>query len=237
MTQTTTRPVCAIVGVGPGNGAALARRFDREGYALALMARGTATTSQLADEFSEARAYTCDVTDEASITAAFEATAADLGPVDVLLYNVGSGFWGSVEAITTDDMRRGLEINLVGLLACAQAVIPSMTERGEGSIIITGATASLRGGANFAGFAPAKGGQRILAQSMARHLGPKGIHVALIIVDGQVDLPRTRARQPERPDEDFIKPDAIADTALFLVNQDPSAWTFELDVRPHVESW
>ena len=112
-----------------------------------------------------------------------------------------------------------------------------MLDAARGAIIVTGATASLRGGANTAAFAAAKAAQRSLAQSAARSLGPKGIHVAYVIVDGVIDMPTTRTLLPDQPDEFFLKPDAIAETVYHIAHQDPSAWTFEVDIRPHVEKW
>ena len=232
-----SRPVCVIVGVGPGNGAAMARRFSIEGYAVALLARSTDYSSQLASELEESRAYACDVTDADQIRAAFAAIRADLGEVDTLIYNAGSGVFGSIEDTTAADFETAWRINALGAFLAAGEVIPAMKAAGQGNIILTGATASLRGGANFATFASAKAAQRSLAQSMARHLGPSGIHVAIVIVDGVIDLPRTRKMMPDRPDDAFLAPDAIADTIYRLTRQDRSAWTFELDVRPYSESW
>ena len=126
---------------------------------------------------------------------------------------------------------------MLGLLVASKRVIPSMKARGGGSIIVIGATASRRGAAHTAGFAPAKAAQRTLAESMAKHLWPQRIHVALIIVDGVVDLPRTRAWMKDKPDDFFISPDAVADTAFRLTTQHPSAWSFEVEARPFKETW
>ena len=112
-----------------------------------------------------------------------------------------------------------------------------MVEHGGGSILVTGATASLRGGEIFAAFAPAKAAQRSLAQSMARHLGPKGVHVAYAIVDGVIDMPTTRQFMPDRPEQEFLAPSAIADAFYNVAHQSPSAWTFEFDLRPFGEKW
>lgn len=229
--------VCVIVGVGPGNGAAIARRFAREGYACALLARTTATSEALAAELPGARAYACDVADGDAVARTLDAVARDLGPVDALIYNAGSGAWGTVEDITAAQLELALRINTLGLLACAQRVIPAMKARGGGSVVVIGATASRRGAARTAGFAPAKAAQRSLAESMARHLWPHGIHVALIIVDGVVDLPSTRARMPDKPDAFFVSPDGVAATAWQLASQDRAAWAFEVEARPFAEVW
>ncbi len=160
-----------------------------------------------------------------------------MGPVDVLLYNAGSGQWGNFQEITAEGMETGWRTNVLGLMVAGQAVADEMIARGAGSIVVTGATASLRGNIGTAAFAPAKAGQRSLAQSMARHLGPKGVHVALVIVDGVIRTPATRARMPDKPDEFFLAPDSIAEAVHFLAHQDRSAWTFELDLRPFGERW
>lgn len=234
---TSALPVCAVVGVGPGNGTALARRFAAEGHAVALLARTTATTEPLAAALPHARAFACDVTDPASITAAFASIAAELGPVETLLYNAGPGTWGTVEETTAEQLEQAWRVNALGLLLAAQQVIPAMKEAGRGMILVTGATASRRGAARFTAFAAAKAAQRSLAQSMARHLGPQGIHVALLVVDGVVDLPYTRQMMPDQPDAFFMKPDDIAQVAWDTCRQPRSAWSFEVEVRPFGESW
>ena len=231
------KPVCAVVGVGEGNGAALARAFAREGMALALLARETEFTSKLAGELGDARAYPCDVTRPDSIAEAFAGIRSDLGDVTTLVYNAGSGVWGDVETITLEGFESSWRVNALGALAVSQQVIPAMKAAGSGTIIFIGATASLRGGPRTAAFAPAKAAQRSLAESMARTLWPQGIHVALIVIDAVVDLPKIRQTMPDKPDEFFLKPDDMAATAVWLAKQPRSAWTFEADVRPFGEKW
>jgi NAD(P)-dependent dehydrogenase (short-subunit alcohol dehydrogenase family) len=229
--------VCVVVGVGPGNGAAFAERFAAEGYAVALLARSTTFIDELAARLPGARAYPCNVSDGASIQTAFDAIKNDLGDVDVLVYNAGSGVWGSVEEISPAQLEAALQVNTVGLLSTAQAVIPAMKARGNGSIVVIGATASRRGGAKTAAFAPAKAAQRSLTESMARHLWPAGIHVSLVIIDGVVDLERTRARMPDKPESFFVKPADTAATVFMLTGQARSAWSFEVEARPFAETW
>jgi NAD(P)-dependent dehydrogenase (short-subunit alcohol dehydrogenase family) len=229
--------VCVVVGVGPGNGAALARRFSKEGYAIALLARSTETTSPLAQELGDARAYACDVTDAASVDRAFEAIGRELGPVHTLVYNAGSGTWGTVEEISPALLEGAFRVNTLGLLLTAQKAIPPMKAQGGGSIVVIGSTASRRGAARTAAFAPAKAAQKSLAESMARHLWPQHIHVALIIVDGVVDIPKSRAFMKDKPDEFFISPDAVAEIAYRLTTQPASAWSFEVEARPFGETW
>jgi len=230
-------PVCAVVGVGPGNGEALARRFAADGYALALMARRTDLTTKLAAELKRAKSYACDVADAASVEAAFAAARADLGEVDALIYNAGSGVWGNVEEVKAEDLERSWRVNTLGLFLCARQAIPAMRRKGEGAIIVVGATASRRGAAGAAAFAQGKMAQRALAESMARHLWPAGLHVALIVVDGVVGGPVTRSRFQERPDDFFIDPAGVATIAADLVAQDRSAWSFEVEARPFKEKW
>lgn len=235
----TTKKVCVVVGVGPGNGAALGRRFSMEGYAVALLARSTETTEALAKGLDGARAYACDVTDAESVARTFEAIEREMGPVSALVYNAGTGSWGTVEDIDPAALEGSFRVNTLGLLHAARRVIPSMRAQGGGSIVVIGATSSRRGVARTAGFAPAKAAQKSLTESMARHLWPQGIHVALVIVDGVVDLPRTRAlpMMRDKPDDFFIAPDDLADTAFRLTTQPRSAWSFEVEARPFQESW
>lgn len=231
------KPVCAVVGIGPGNGAALARRFSREGHAVALLARRTELSEKLAAELGDARAYACDVGDAGSVSRTFEQIGKDLGEVDVVAYNAGSGTWGTVEDISPEAFEASRRINALGLLLVSQQVIPAMKAKGAGSIVVIGATSSRRGVPRTAAFAPAKAAQRSLAESMARHLWPAGIHVSLIILDGVVDLERTRQQMPDKPETFFIKPDDVADTAFWLTRQPRSAWSFEVEARPFQEKW
>ncbi len=231
------KKVCVVVGVGPGNGAALGRRFAKEGYAVALLARTTETSEPLAKSLPDAHAYVCDVSDAASVASAFDAIERELGPVSTLVYNAGSGTWGTVEEIAPAALEGAFRVNTLGLLLAAQKVIPQMKAQGGGNIVVIGATSSRRGVARTAAFAPAKAAQKSLAESMARHLWPQNIHVSLIIVDGVVDLPRSRAIMKDKPDDFFIAPDAVADTAFHLTVQPASAWSFEVEARPFKENW
>ncbi len=231
------KPVCVVTGVGPGNGAAIARRFAHEGHALALLARSSAYATALAAGLDEARAYACDVGDGTAVAASFARIAEEFGPVETLVCNAGSGIWGDVEHISPADFEATWRVNALGTLLTAQQVIPGMRQRGGGNIIVIGATASRRGGVRSAAFAPAKAAQRSLAESMARSLWPAGIHVALVIIDGVVDLERTRQAMPDKPDSFFVQPDAVAATVHWLSRQDRSAWSFEVEARPFAEHW
>ena len=231
------KPVCVVVGVGPGNGAAIARQFAANDYAVALLARSTKFTSALARDLDGAEAYACDVTSEADTVATFERIGTELGPVQTLVYNAGSGIWGDVERITAAGFESAWRVNAMGLLLAARQVIAYMKDSGKGNIIVIGATASRRGGVRSAAFAPAKAAQRSLAESMARSLWPQGIHVAMVIIDGVVDLPRTRQAMPDKPDSFYVQPDAVAATVYWLSQQPSSAWAFELEARPFAETW
>jgi len=229
--------VAVVAGVGPGNGAALARRFAQAGYRVALMARSMDKLDALARELDGARGYACDVASPHSVARVFAAIRRDLGEVDALLYNAGSGVFADVETITPEQFETAWRVNAYGALLCAQQVIPAMKKARSGAIVFIGATASRRGMPRTAAFAPAKAAQRSLAESMARSLWPSGIHVCLIVVDGVVDLQRTRQAMPDKTDSFFIKPSAIAETAFELTRQDPSAWSFEVEARPFGEQW
>lgn len=230
-------PVCAIVGAGPGNGAAFARRFAAAGYRVALLARNLERLSGLAATIPDSRAFACDVTDGASLQAAFAAIARELGPVDVLVYNAGKMVWGDPLALSEADFEAAWRTNAHGAFLTARAVLPAMLAAGHGTILFIGATASRRGRPGTTAFAAAKAAQRSLAESLARAYGPQGIHVSLLIIDGVVNEPVNRPAFPGRPDEFFAQPDDIAETAVFLARQPRSAWTFELDVRPFGEQW
>lgn len=232
-----TKPVVVVAGAGPGNGAALAKRFAEGGYAVALLARHVAKIQELADSIGGASAYACDVSDPQSVTSALAEVTADLGQVDVLLFNAGSGVFESVEEISPEAFEAAWRVNAYGALLCSQAVIPQMKKRGSGAIIFIGATASLKGGKTTAAFAPAKAAQRSLAQSMARSLWPAGIHVGIIIIDGIVDLPGTRRAMPDKADDFFVDANGVAENAWHLVHQDRRAWSFEVEARPFGETW
>ncbi len=215
--------VVVVAGVGPGNGAALARRFAAEGKPVALLARSKEHADALAADMAGARGYACDVGDAASVKACFAAIAAEMGEIGTLLYNAGSGVFADVETITAEQFEAAWRVNALGSFLCSREVIPAMKAAGAGSIVFVGATASRKGGKMTAAFAPAKAAQRSLAESMARSLWPAGIHVALIIVDGVVDLATTRAKMPDKPDGFFVDPAGVAEIAWTLTQQSRSS--------------
>lgn len=230
-------PTCVIVGAGPGNGAAFARQFSRAGYRVALLARNRAALDVLTAEIAGTRGYVYDAARPEVAGSVFEQIRAELGPIDTLIYNASTRDFGDIDSTTPESFEQAWRVNAQGLLAAAQAVLPDMRAAGRGSIVVIGATASLKGGAGFVAFAAAKAAQRSLAQSLARKLGPEGIHVAYVVIDAMVDMPASRAMAPQAPDSFFARPDDIAESVFFLARQPRSAWTFELDLRPFGESW
>ena len=155
-----------------------------------------------------------------------------------MIYNADLAQFGALEDVSELQFEQSWRVGALGLFATAQYVGPKMSERGSGVIIISGATAALRGNVWTTAFAPSKSAQRTLANSLAKQLGPKGVHVVYLVIDGVIDTADTRTNfAPDEPDEFFIKPACIAETALMLAQQDKSAWTFELDIRPFGEKW
>ncbi len=232
-----TDRVCVVTGVGPGTGLAVCRKFAAEGYHVAMFARSEERLTAWAAEIPGSIGVACDVADGGSVAAAFARVRDELGPVGVLVHNAGSGSFQTFMESSLEDLEASWRINTAGLFSCGQEAARDMLAGEGGSIVVTGATASLRGNVQTAAFAPAKAAQRSLAQSMARSLGPQGIHVALVIVDGVIDTPVTRSYLKEAADDFFLRPEAVADEIYHLAHQDPSAWTFELDLRPFGEKW
>lgn len=230
-------PVCLISGVGPGTGSALARRFAEGGYRLALLARNEERIAALAQELPGAKAYRCDVSDAAQVEDAASAVERDLGSPSVVIHNAVGGAFGRFSEIDPQILNRNFQVNTMGLLYLARRFTPAMTQAGDGAIVATGNTSALRGKPGFAGFAPTKAAQRILAEAIARDLGPQGVHVAYVVIDAVIDLEWTRKRWPDRPDDFFIKPRAIADEIWHVVHQDRSAWSFNVEIRPFGEAW
>jgi len=232
-----TNPVAVVTGVGPGTGAAIARRFAQGGYAVAMLARNRERIGRLERDIPDARAYPCDVTDEAQIDATIGAIRAELGEPKVLVHNAVGGAFGNFMEIDPKVLNQNFQVNTMALLHLARRLAPAMVAAGEGAIIASGNTSALRGKASFAGFAPTKAAQRILAESIARELGPKGVHVAYVLIDAVIDSEWTRKRWPEAPNEFFIRPAAIADEVWHVAHQDRCAWSFNVEIRPFRETW
>ncbi len=231
------QPVCLVTGVGPGTGTALVRRFHEGGYAVAMLTRTKARLDALEAELPNAKGYVCDLADEAAVNAAVSAVGEDLGAPEVVIHNAVGGARGDFMTIDPAILQQNFQVNVMGLLYLSRAVAPAMIDARHGSIIVTGNTAATRGKDFFAGFAPTKAAQRILAESIARSVGPKGVHVAYIIIDAVIDLRWTRKAFADAPDDFFIQPASIAQNAWYLHSQDKSAWTFLSELRPFGETW
>jgi NAD(P)-dependent dehydrogenase (short-subunit alcohol dehydrogenase family) len=241
-----TQPNVALVaGVGEGLGGAVARRFARGGHPTVLVARTADRLARIAREIEAAGgrgiAYVADLREESAVTKLFDDVEAEIGPIDVAVFNTGANFRASILDTPSDMFEKVWRLGCYAGFLVGREAARHMVPRGRGTILFTGATASLRGAAQFAAFAAAKGGVRQVAQSMARELGPKGIHVASVIIDGMIDSQRVRERFPERvaqlPADGMLKPDDIAETYWQLHQQPRDTWTFEVDLRPWAEKF
>jgi NAD(P)-dependent dehydrogenase (short-subunit alcohol dehydrogenase family) len=231
-----------IVGVGPGLGAALCRRFAREGMNIAVAARDAAKTEKIVAEVNAlgggtARGFSVDTTDEAAVEKLFDDVSGDWGVPDVAIYNAGAFMKASILDATAEDFKRCWEANCYGGFLVGRAAATRMAPRGAGSILFTGATASKRGSAQFFNLSVGKFGLLALAQAMARELGPQGIHVAHVIIDGQINAGRHLKLAAERPPEALLEPDDIAETYWQIHTQKRSVWAFDVDLRPWVENF
>ncbi|HEU0195611.1 MAG TPA: SDR family NAD(P)-dependent oxidoreductase [Nevskiaceae bacterium] len=235
-----------IVGAGEGNGGAIAKRFARGGYTLALNRRAAEPLAELVRvitaEGGKALAYAGDARDEADVARRVAQIEQDLGPIDALVFNLGDNRPASILAQSAADFRALWELNCYAGFLNAREVARRMVPRGRGVILFTGATGSVRGAARFAAFASAKHGLRALAQSMARELGPLGVHVAHVVLDGVVDNARSLNRMPDyyarcKAQGRLLSPGHIAESYWYLAQQPRDAWTFELDLRAATEPW
>ncbi len=223
-----------IVGAGHGLSAALARRLAREGLLVALAARNVDKIADVADQLGAAT-FACDATDPASVKRLFVQVEGRIGVPDLVVYNAGFRARGALVDLEPDAAREALIVNAFGAFLVAQEAARRMIKRGDGAIFFTGASASVKGYALSSPFAMGKFALRGLAQSLARELGPKGVHVAHFVIDGAIRS-LGRAEDPARPDS-MLDPEAIADTYLNTLRQPRSAWTWEIEMRPWVESF
>ncbi len=223
-----------IVGAGAGLSAALARRFAQEGMRIALAARSAEKLSGLAAE-TGARAYAADCSEPSGVDQVFSAVAADIGAPDLVVYNPSFRTRGPIAELDPADVERALRVTCFGGFLVGQAAARGMLAKGHGTILFTGASASVKGYANSAAFAMGKFGLRGLAQSMARELSPKNIHVAHFVIDGAILPPGGADGDPSM--DSRLRPDAIAETYLQIHRQHRSAWTSEVELRPWVESF
>ena len=227
-----------VVGVGPGLGAALVRAFAKDGYTVVAAARSATDLPDLKERNTAARvvAIDCDATEHSDVERVFEEAAA-IGPTEVAIFNAGAFVRGSILETDPAEFERCWRVGCFAGLLIGQAAARRMVARGAGTILFTGATASLRGGSGFVNLASPKFGLRAVAQSMARELGPKNIHVAHVIIDGQIRSQRYAHLESERGPDALLDPDAIAAQYVALHRQHRSAWTQELDLRPWSEKF
>jgi NAD(P)-dependent dehydrogenase (short-subunit alcohol dehydrogenase family) len=237
--------VCCVIGAGDATGSAVARRFAREGYTVCVARRTEAALKPLVDQITaqggRALAFGLDARREDEVVNFFQHIEVNIGPIEVLVFNVGGNVRFPVLETTAQKYFKVWEMcALAGFLAGREAA-RAMLPRGRGTILFTGATASVRGSNGFAAFAGGKAALRALAQSMAREFGPQGLHVAHVIIDGLIDTAFARTNFAQRVDElgpdGILNPDHIAEAYWWLHSQPRDAWTFELDLRPSVERW
>jgi NAD(P)-dependent dehydrogenase (short-subunit alcohol dehydrogenase family) len=243
----TGQGVCLVIGAGDGLGASIARAFARDGLRVCVTRRPrhTEAIDKLAEtiraEGGEAHAFGLDARVEADVAALIEGIEREIGSIEVLVFNVGANVRFPIVETTTRVYSKVWEMAaLAGFLTSREAA-RGMIERGRGTILFTGATASVRGAEGFSAFAGAKHALRALAQSLARELGPKGIHVAHVVIDGAIDGAFIRSLLPDAAEklerEEILVPDEIARNYVWLHRQKRSAWTFEMDLRPWSEKW
>ena len=241
------RKVCLVVGAGIGVGGSIAKAFAAEGLAVVMTRRPRnldqleALAEEIRAEGGEAHAMGVDARDEAEMTALFDRIEADIGPLEVVVFNIGANVHFNIRETTTRVYSKVWEMAALAGFLTGREAARVMVPRGRGTVLFTGATASVRGREGFSAFAGAKHALRALAQSMARELGPQGIHVAHIICDGSIDGVFTRERMPDADQRlargEILDPDEIARNYVWLHNQGRSAWTFEIDLRPWTETW
>ncbi len=243
--MTTAQKVCLIVGAGDGTGSALARRFAKAGYTVCVTRRTPDASSKLVREIEDdggrAQSYVLDARREDQVIKLFNKVEIEVGTIDVVIFNVGGNVRFPLLEMTAEKYFKTWEMCAMAGFLVGREAARIMLPRKRGTVLFTGATASLRGGVGFSAFAGGKAALRALAQSMAREFGPQGLHIAHVVVDGVIDSERVRTTQPERVaalgPQGLLDPDSIARAYLWLHEQTPDAWTFELDLRPSVEKW
>ena len=230
------KEVALIVGAGEGLSASLARLCASQGMDVAVSARNPDKLADLCAE-TGARAYACDVIDGPSVDALFDAVSSDLGVPNLVVFNPSARARGPITELDRDEVKRAVLITAWGGFVVAQKAAQLMLGRGSGTILFTGASASVKGYPNSSSFAIGKFGLRGLAQSMARELHPQNIHIGHFVIDGGIEKKSGDPRAADRGDDGMLDPDAIAETYLHVHQQHRSAWTWEIEVRPWVEKF
>ncbi len=237
---TIADPVCLVTGVGPagGTGAEIARRFADGGYRVAMLARNPENLADLESRIPGTTAFPCDVGDLDALVTTVAAVREQLGDPFVVVHNALRSVRGSILDLDPEDLERNFRVNTTALLYLARETLPAMLKAGKGAIMVTGNTSATRGKTNWGFFASTKAAQRILAESIAREFGPRGVHTAYFIIDASIDTPRTRpVLAPDKPDDFFARPLAIADEIFHVAHQDRSTWSFTVELRPFGEVW
>jgi NAD(P)-dependent dehydrogenase (short-subunit alcohol dehydrogenase family) len=245
MASNSSPGVALIAGAGDGLGGAIARRFARARYHVCIVRRSAEKLEPLRSEIEAAggaaTTFGIDARQEEAVIDLFERIERNIGPIEVAVHNIGANVRFPIRETTVRKYTKVWEMGCLSGFLVGREAARRMGERGRGTILFTGATASVRGRAQLAAFAGAKHALRALAQSMARELGPEGIHVAHVVIDGPIDMPWIRENFPDlvkqRPPDGLLAPDDIAETYFALHQQPRSAWTFEIDLRPWVEPW
>ena len=232
-----SKKIALITGVGPGTGSSIARRFSDGGYKVAMIARDKERLKSLEDELEDSKGYSCELRNSEYLNSTVDNIIKDFGYPDVFIHNAVRGTRGNFLEFTSEELQSNFDINVLALHRIAQKVAPEMIKKNKGAIIVTGNTSAHRGKANFGGTASTKAAQKILTESFARYLNPKGIHVAYITIDAAIDLEWTRKAWPDKPDDFFIQPDDIASEVWHIAHQSKSAWTFDHWLRPFGEIW
>lgn len=231
------KPLAIVTGVGPGTGASIVRRFLAGGYQVAMLARNADRLAALAAESPDAIALACDVSDPAALMSALDEAQARAGAPRVVVHNAVGGAFADFLSVDPAVLEKNFQVNVMALMHLGRWAAPRMEAAGGGALIVTGNTSAERGRANFAAFAPTKAAQRILAESMARTMGPRGVHVAYLVIDAAIDLDWQRKLNPDKPDDYFCHPDDIAGEVWHLAHQPKSAWSFRAEIRPYGEVW
>jgi short-subunit dehydrogenase len=226
-----------VTGVGPGTGSSIVRRLAAGGYEVAMISRSKDRLKAFEAEFAGSRGFVADVSDPTQLDLALDNIYDNFGAPEVVIHNAVSSMLGNFMEIESARMLQNFQTNVMAFLHLARRVTPPMIKAGKGVLIASGNTSALRGKSNYAAFAPTKAAQRILAESIAREVGPQGVHVAYVLIDAVIDLEWTRQRLPDKPDDYFIQPADIAEEVWHVIHQPKGAWSFNVELRPFKEVW